>query len=936
MHASPPPARPLRARLAPLLVGAGLALSGCASAPRPRPVAPAASAAMVEAAAALRERGASALARAKQSAREAARLEPGWVAPARLLDQLAVDALEGPAVLAARREQLARGPDSAALEYLVGRLEGRDGLPRHERALALDPSLAWAQHALAWHARDAGDARRAAARERRALALARDAYERAYFADALAADLAASGRTDAALELLERALADEELGEAARAGLAARATGLALVHPEARRRLAARERALSLLREAPLSDAELVDLVARWRATSESEGDLLELEAALATRSEPVRDVLRAELLVDARPSPLALGLLERGLAARAREELSGGASADEALASGEALGGAERARTEQGGEGEPGALEPPRELGSAHEAESVSAAPLLRAARFAAGEPVRAVERWLASLPAGLRGADGLPRDARLARVVRAARALSGDTDAAERSGATEHEQDPLAREHELGAALLDAGWLREARAFAEGLAARDLGAALGLERRALAASAALREVARVLAPESALPLAPAAEASGASEADARSARGAARGFDERLAALAEPLARALVALDGAHAGPEPLLQPTPAALEALRAELVASPRLAYGPLGQLVQPGPFFGARDEALGYGERGARVPGLARAMDRLGRFALYGELAGGGGPDATVLRRVAVEERAGTHLGRPWAGVAVFVEGADLDGRATRGGSRIAGAALHEGYWVDVEAVREELASCEALRRRFLAGGSPAAERRVAHALETRGLAVDPGPEGFEPERPGSRARRERRASAHALGEGRRVRLAVLAERAGDAPGEKVLGRATLEELLALTALHEEGHLVDRSRFLPLGKDLFGLLAVLARTGPLPQRIMEELEERAQLVALCEAPEPRWVLAQVLDALEGGDGVHARAYRRLAEELVAELDRALAEDPRAYPALDPGRTLVHQLHHLAPRDVRRVALGLARRLGLVAG
>jgi hypothetical protein len=264
---------------------------------------------------------------------------------------------------------------------------------------------------------------------------------------------------------------------------------------------------------------------------------------------------------------------------------------------------------------------------------------------------------------------------------------------------------------------------------------------------------------------------------------------------------------------------------------------------------------------------------------------------------------------------------------VYVEGADLEGRASREGARIAGAALHEGYWVDVEAVRDELAGLEALRRQLLSGGRAAAGARLARALSTRGLLVD-AREG----EPTKRGRRERVATEHPLGEARRIRLAALAARAE--PGGELLGHASLEELVQLTCLHEEGHLVDRMRFLPLGRDVPGMLATLLRTGPSPRRIMEELEERAQLVALCEAPEPRFALAQVVDALEGGEGVHAAGYRRLARELVEQLAQILEEDPRTFPRVDPARTLLHQLHRLGPEEVRRLGLALASRRGLV--
>jgi hypothetical protein len=62
--------------------------------------------------------------------------------------------------------------------------------------------------------------------------------------------------------------------------------------------------------------------------------------------------------------------------------------------------------------------------------------------------------------------------------------------------------------------------------------------------------------------------------------------------------------------------------------------------------------------------------------------------------------------------------------------------------------------------------------------------------------------------------------------------------------------------------------------------------------------------------------------------------HGAAYRELLEDFVRVLDEERERDPAAWSVLDPSRTLVHQLHHLAPEQVRTVALLLARAAHLV--
>ncbi|MBK7644289.1 MAG: hypothetical protein IPJ19_14805 [Planctomycetes bacterium] len=511
----------------------------------------------------------------------------------------------------------------------------------------------------------------------------------------------------------------------------------------------------------------------------------------------------------------------------------------------------------------------------------------LLRRARFAAGEGPQAVERWLAELPAGARAPDGLPRDERLRAVVRAARAL----------GATAAPSEALGR---FADALCDAGWFAEAREVAGALARTDLERALALDARSLAALSAFSGLRRVLL-----------------EAD-RERSGAAL-----LADLGVPssdsgaLLRAARApirdLDGLLARFDALLAPTRPA--GALAGFVDSPRLSFGFVGQLVHPGPRFSKADEQADLGREGAPVPGLAADLLRLHRFGIFGEMRGAG-PDGALLPLLALEWRSGTHLGVPWAGTVALCESADLEPQAARLGAGIAGAALHEGYWLDVDTLRGEQAHWRALAHEY---GGEAGTARRAQLLEFRGFELRAHDE--------EELSRMRRASGALLGEGDRVRLARLAS--GGLPG--------LDELVDVAGTHEEGHLCDRTRFLPLARHLPRALGFFLDCGGSPQRVMEMLEYRAQLIALCDAQDPRLPLAQVLDAAEGDLGSsltpHAAGYARVLADLLGVLDRELVRDAAAYPQLDPARTLAQQMHRLGPEQVRACALLLARRKGL---
>jgi hypothetical protein len=170
-----------------------------------------------------------------------------------------------------------------------------------------------------------------------------------------------------------------------------------------------------------------------------------------------------------------------------------------------------------------------------------------------------------------------------------------------------------------------------------------------------------------------------------------------------------------------------------------------------------------------------------------------------------------------------------------------------------------------------------------------------------------------------------------LGEADRVRLAVMRDRA-PAGG---LVAPSLSEFVHATAVHEEGHLCDRTRFYPPSEHLFAAFGLLLSAGLSPVLLQEHLEERAQLVALCAVPDPRLPLVDLLDAAEGGGPAtpHGKAYPRLLGRVVDALDDALRANPEAWPELAPLELLVGQLHRLGPERLRAVCLVVADELGV---
>jgi tetratricopeptide (TPR) repeat protein len=813
-------------------------LSACVAPPAlaPPTVAIEASEALYEGHAALQARP-ERRAAARAACERAVALAPDWVAPRRLLDDIARMQLRGVEALESRRAALAQDVSDARALYLAGRLEGREGRRRFENAVRFDPDLAWGWHGLAIAAANDGRPNEAVAHMQVALRRALDPWERTFFQSVLARQLAAAGRAEDALEFLDECASAQDLAERNRTALLLVSVEIGLDVLQNRTRERAYERGLEILRDRDVADADLESIVPRMRRSLYvGDVDGAQLALALACKSGPVRERLRADVIT----SPSSRAVIERALAREGREPPAGARA---------------------------------------------------RATRFGQVDVPQAIETWRASLPKVVTDADGLPKDPQLANIVRLSRQL-----------APRATPDAV---FDFGLALVEAGWFREARHVASRLATADLDLALALENRALAGQTIIDGLDRIARRSDRQPPAQGVRDEEGSEASRRVSS-----LEEFLAALAPVFARANRFLGGETDG------------EKLREVIEDSPRSNHVGLAELVHPGPRFSAADEREGLGQEGETVGGVAALFARIRRFAIIGEVVGGGGPDACVLPKLWEEWRSGEHLGVKWQGTVVYCEAADLKSRAGRQGAMISAAALHEGYWIDIDAVRDEHAIWTGLRRRFAnAAGVTDADRRLI--LAATGLRLD------------ARAtERERLSTAALLGEASRVRLAVLMDN-GKVEGE--LGQVTLDDVIEATALHEQGHLCDRTRFVPLLDHKLAVLGFIIQCQFSPQRITEELEYRAQLVCLCAAPDPRIPLAQLLDAAEGGTNSsltpHSAGYKRLLDDLLRVLDEGSASEPSVFPTLDRSLTLAHQFHRLSVDDIRRAALRLAARKGL---
>ncbi|MGH7162856.1 MAG: hypothetical protein ACREID_05175, partial [Planctomycetota bacterium] len=147
----------------------------------------------------------------------------------------------------------------------------------------------------------------------------------------------------------------------------------------------------------------------------------------------------------------------------------------------------------------------------------------------------------------------------------------------------------------------------------------------------------------------------------------------------------------------------------------------------------------------------------------------------------------------------------------------------------------------------------------------------------------------------------------------------------------VADRLLLAGPLALDAevrVHEDAHLVDALRHLPVGRHPLRNFALAFRRGFSGQEILAYLERNAQLAAIAEGPAPLAALATCCATL-GGRGPHASGYEEIVRGFVLEI----AARPERYPEIDGSRVIVQQLHRLPEEKVRALARALSLRWGV---
>ncbi len=292
------------------------------------------------------------------------------------------------------------------------------------------------------------------------------------------------------------------------------------------------------------------------------------------------------------------------------------------------------------------------------------------------------------------------------------------------------------------------------------------------------------------------------------------------------------------------------------------------------YFPLGSILDP---------STGAG-------GLPAWFTSRGRFAVFGRRTFGR-PDGIVLRTLSRKPIEGEILGRPFRGEVVLGDSREISPSRGGAGGDIAGAAVFDGYFVDLDAVRGRAGEIARLIER--------------HAPRREAVFSDPLP-----------------PCAHEAD--------LLSIDEPLALEEKLLLRASerrqggwIERVLETVETHERAHLADAASLLPVGSHLLAVVGLLFRGGVSPSGVEAILEARAELSTLAASGETEIVLAGMVGAVEspGSRDPHAVGYRGVLEDLVRRIRARRRSDREDWPGFRDDRNVYQQLD-LVPAVVLR--------------
>ena len=159
----------------------------------------------------------------------------------------------------------------------------------------------------------------------------------------------------------------------------------------------------------------------------------------------------------------------------------------------------------------------------------------------------------------------------------------------------------------------------------------------------------------------------------------------------------------------------------------------------------------------------------------------------------------------------------------------------------------------------------------------------------------------------------------------RERIYFLYSRAaGEAAGD-------IRTFLDMVRTHEEGHVLDADRYLPVMAHLWGIFTLALSQNLSPMLVEAYLEGNAESTALAEGPAPRLSLAQLIGFLPSRSSAppHSVGYYDVVKRIVTEV----YDHPERYPGIDRGRNILQQLWRLSPGELRDLGRMVTRERNL---
>ncbi len=143
----------------------------------------------------------------------------------------------------------------------------------------------------------------------------------------------------------------------------------------------------------------------------------------------------------------------------------------------------------------------------------------------------------------------------------------------------------------------------------------------------------------------------------------------------------------------------------------------------------------------------------------------------------------------------------------------------------------------------------------------------------------------------------------------------------------------VERYVEMVRTHEEGHILDAARYLPVTWNLWRGLGLFFENGLSAGAVEGHLEGNAELTALAEGPSPLLSLSQIVGFLPARDAAppHSLGYFDVARRICAEI----YDNPKRYPAIDRSRVILQQLDRLTPDELRALGRQLATERNMAA-